>query len=175
MRRGTYGARRERSLSKRGASQLAHTSLLERPREDKRGPDTGNLLLYTRPEIRMYHSRTRVDARARVCVCAREHERAPVVGLIHTRRVRRVGRTTESSYTNEGRFTIEELRCARHYLWVFASDTLWTIRRCSEDEALESPGGLWRIAATGPNAKTSADYADDLRPNNRPTNGKTFP
>lgn len=48
-----------------GASQLAHTSPLERPREGKRGPGTGNLLLYTRPEIRMYHSRTHVGARAR--------------------------------------------------------------------------------------------------------------
>jgi len=52
-------------VSKRGASQLAHTSPLERPREGKRGPGTGNLLLYTRPEIRMYHSRIYVGSRGR--------------------------------------------------------------------------------------------------------------
>lgn len=79
-----------------GASQLAHTSPLERPREGKRGPGTGNLLLYTRPEIRMYHSRTHVGARARA------HER-PVVGLIHTGPI--VKTTMESSY-DESRFTI---------------------------------------------------------------------
>lgn len=72
-----------------GASQLAHTSPLERPREGKRGPGTGNLLLYTRPEIRMYHSRTHVGARARA------HQR-PVVGLIHTGPIMKT--TMESLY-----------------------------------------------------------------------------
>lgn len=75
---GAEGARETEETGSRseGASQLAHTSPLERPREGKRGPGTGNLLLYTRPEIRMYHSRTHVGARARA------HGR-PVVGLIH--------------------------------------------------------------------------------------------
>lgn len=64
---GAEGARETEETGSRseGASQLAHTSPLERPREGKRGPGTGNLLLYTRPEIRMYHSRTHVGARAR--------------------------------------------------------------------------------------------------------------
>lgn len=79
---GAEGARETEETGSRseGASQLAHTSPLERPREGKRGPGTGNLLLYTRPEIRMYHSRTHVGARARAR--ARAHGR-PVVGLIH--------------------------------------------------------------------------------------------
>lgn len=64
-RSGAEGARIRRRPGLEGASQLAHTSPLERPREGKRGPGTGNLLLYTRPEIRMYHSRTHVGARAR--------------------------------------------------------------------------------------------------------------
>lgn len=75
-----------------GASQLAHTSPLERPREGKRGPGTGNLLLYTRPEIRMYHSRTHVGARARAqrtaCRWINSHgRRGPIAKT-----------TTESSY-----------------------------------------------------------------------------
>lgn len=89
-----------------GASQLAHTSPLERPREGKRGPGTGNLLLYTRPEIRMYHSRTHVGARA--------HERPVVVGLIHTGSI--VKTTTESSY-DESRFTDTALHFLSAHLW----------------------------------------------------------
>lgn len=86
--RGGGGETEETGSRSEGASQLAHTSPLERPREGKRGPGTGNLLLYTRPEIRMYHSRTHVGARARA------HER-PVVGLIHTGPI--VKTTMESS------------------------------------------------------------------------------
>lgn len=84
----------------RRASQLAHTSLVERPRGVRRGPRTGNLLLYTRPEIRMYHSRTHV--------CAVEHVR-PVGGLIRTRPDRE--RRWEARHLHdETRFTTEDLR-----------------------------------------------------------------
>lgn len=134
-----------------GASQLAHTSPLERPREGKRGPGTGNLLLYTRPEIRMYHSRTHVGARARV------HER-PVVGLIHTGPIAKT--TTESPYI--WRKSIYDIRTGYARLSYRRTSTSGT-EHDSNDQSSEVEETFWwwvvTNRATGPNVPTRADYA----------------
>jgi len=52
-------------LEAKGLTISAYITRLKGRERVREGPGTGNLLLYTRPEIRMYHSHTHTWVRAR--------------------------------------------------------------------------------------------------------------
>lgn len=64
-RRGKKRGRRRPGLEAKGLTISAYITRLKGRERVREGPGTGNLLLYTRPEIRMYHSHTHMSARAR--------------------------------------------------------------------------------------------------------------